>query len=103
MILNASLLVSLILLASCSSANDEPAGKKEPDASAVNTLSITDKEATAETKALYANLWKVQQTGFMFGHHDDLTYGRYWQYEDGNSDTKQVCGDYPGRGDGQPG
>ena len=82
-------------LASCSSANDEPGEKKAPDASAVNTLSIADKEATAETKALYANLWVVQQTGFMFGHHDDLTYGRYWQYEDGNSDTKQVCGDYP--------
>lgn len=65
-IFNASLLVSLILLASCSSANDEPGEKKDPDASAVNTLSIADKEATAETKALYANLWVVQQTGFMF-------------------------------------
>ena len=58
-IFNASLLVSLTLLASCSSANDEPGEKKDPDASAVNTLSIADKEATAETKALYANLWVV--------------------------------------------
>lgn len=62
----------------------------------VSQLTIADKDATPETRALYANLWKIQQVGFMFGHHDDLTYGRYWQYEDGNSDTKEVCGDYPG-------
>ncbi|HEY9543558.1 glycoside hydrolase family 26 protein [Prevotella sp.] len=62
----------------------------------VKQLTIVDKNATAETRALYANLWQVQQTGFIFGHHDDLTYGRYWQYEQGRSDTKEVCGDYPG-------
>ncbi len=60
------------------------------------TLSMVDKNATAETKALYANLWKLAQDGFMFGHHDDLWYGRYWYNEPGNSDTKAVCGDYPG-------
>jgi len=59
------------------------------------TLSLSDKSATTETKALYANLWKIQQTGFMFGHHDDLLYGRYWKDTDGASDTKEVCGDYP--------
>jgi len=32
----------------------------------------------------------------MFGHHDDLWYGRYWYNEPGKSDTKAVCGDYPG-------
>lgn len=60
------------------------------------TLSMVDKNATAETKALYANLWKLAEEGFMFGHHDDLWYGRYWYNEPGNSDTKAVCGDYPG-------
>ena len=60
------------------------------------TLSLADKNATAETKALYANLWKIAEDGFMFGHHDDLWYGRYWYNEPGNSDTKAVCGDYPG-------
>jgi mannan endo-1,4-beta-mannosidase len=59
-------------------------------------LSIVDKNATAETKALYARLWEVQQSGFMFGHHDDLFYGRKWYNESGGSDTKDVCGDYPG-------
>lgn len=61
----------------------------------VRTLKLADGQSTAETKALYSHLWTIQQQGFMFGHHDDLTYGRYWYGEDGGSDTKQVCGDYP--------
>ena len=60
------------------------------------TLTIVDKDATAETKALFANLWAVADKGWMFGHHDDLWYGRYWYDEPGGSDTKAVCGDYPG-------
>ena len=60
------------------------------------SLSIVDKDATPETKALLANLWAVAEKGWMFGHHDDLWYGRYWYNEAGNSDTKAVCGDYPG-------
>ena len=59
------------------------------------SLSLVDKNATAETKALYANLWDIASKGFMFGHHDDLWYGRYWYDEPGGSDTKAVCGDYP--------
>jgi len=58
-------------------------------------LYIVDKDATAETKALLANLWDIADKGWMFGHHDDLWYGRYWYNEAGNSDTKAVCGDYP--------
>jgi len=58
-------------------------------------LSIVDKQTTAQTKALYANLWTIADKGFMFGHHDDLWYGRYWYNEPGGSDTKAVCGDYP--------
>ena len=60
------------------------------------TLQIVDKEATPETKALLANLWTIAERGWMFGHHDDLWYGRYWYDEPGGSDTKAVCGDYPG-------
>jgi mannan endo-1,4-beta-mannosidase len=58
-------------------------------------LSLVDKNPTAETKALYSNLWAIQQKGFMFGHHDDLFYGRKWYNVPGNSDTKEVCSDYP--------
>lgn len=62
----------------------------------VVTLSIVDKQATPETRALYSNLWAIGKKGFMFGHHDDLMYGRKWYNEQGRSDTKDVCGDYPG-------
>lgn len=61
-----------------------------------SALSMVDKNSTAQTKALYANLWEISSRGFMFGHHDDLWYGRYWYNEPGKSDTKAVCGDYPG-------
>ena len=63
--------------------------------SPVTKLAMVDKDATASTKALYANLWEIAKKGSMFGHHDDLWYGRYWYNEPGGSDTKAVCGDYP--------
>lgn len=67
----------------------------EPDKPELVRLTMVDPAATAETKALYSNLWAVAARGFMFGHHDDLWYGRYWYDEPGGSDTKAVCGDYP--------
>lgn len=61
------------------------------------TISLLDKSATAETKALYSNLWKLQiDKKVMYGHHDDLIYGRHWYAEQGRSDTKDVVGDYAG-------
>lgn len=93
----ATCLFAIPLLSSCSDVDKIdpiPNGLEVPSDN-VGVLSIVDPNATVETKALLANLWKIQQKGFMFGHHDDLTYGRYWQYEQGNSDTKLVCGDYP--------
>lgn len=71
----------------------DPEDPENPDAF---VLRIVDPDATAETKALLANLWKIQdEKKFMFGHHDDLWYGRDWEYTEGGSDTKAVCGDYP--------
>ena len=58
-------------------------------------LSLADADATAETKALYSNLWAIRDKGWLFGHHDDLMYGRKWYGTPGGSDTKEVCGDYP--------
>jgi len=55
----------------------------------------TDKKATHETIILYQKLHKLQQKGLMFGHQDDLAYGHSWVYEEGRSDVKDVCGDYP--------
>ena len=72
----------------------EPAPDPAPDPEQVE-LRMVDPQATAKTKALYSNLWAIASKGFMFGHHDDLWYGRYWYNEPGGSDTKAVCGDYP--------
>jgi mannan endo-1,4-beta-mannosidase len=54
-----------------------------------------DKNATAETAALYQNLFKAREKGYMFGHQDALAYGVNWRYEEGRSDVKDVTGDYP--------
>lgn len=55
----------------------------------------TDPKATPETIKLYQNLAKLKDKGLMFGHQDDLAYGEGWVYEEGRSDVKDVCGDYP--------
>ena len=86
-------LAALPLLCGCKDPEDP--GKDPVDEGPV-TLTLADPAATAETKALYSNLWALREKGWMFGHHDDLMYGRYWYGEDGKSDTKAVCGDYPG-------
>jgi Glycosyl hydrolase family 26 len=54
-----------------------------------------DKKASPETIHLYNNLKKLAGKGFMFGHQDDLAYGVNWKYVDGNSDIREVTGDYP--------
>jgi len=84
----------LLLISSCSKDNNN--NSNEDNDQSTITLSICDKNATTETKALYANLWNIKTKGFMFGHQCDLMYGRYWYGDEGGSDTKAVCGDYPG-------
>lgn len=58
-------------------------------------LSIVDPLATPETKALYANLWKISQKGVMFGHHDYPSYGVGWRGDKDRSDVKDITGDHP--------
>lgn len=84
---------SVAVLAACNKV--ELPGRDESSPADRKDLVLADKNATAETKALYANLWKIKDKGFMFGHHDDLMYGRHWYGDEGGSDTKEVCGDYP--------
>lgn len=50
---------------------------------------------TPETKALLVGLAEMPQQGIMFGHHDDPLYGIGWEGDEGRSDVKSVCGDYP--------
>ena len=40
-------------------------------------------------------LKKIPSKGIMLGHHDDTVYGIGWEGEEGRSDVKSVCGDYP--------
>lgn len=35
------------------------------------------------------------RTGVMIGHQDDPVYGRAWAWDEGRSDVKDICGDYP--------
>lgn len=103
---SAVLFASLFLLTSCGGDDApthkplppvvEPDPEPEPDPDEQVTLRIVDPNATPETKALLANLWRIQQEKkFAFGHHDDLWYGRTWEYTEGGSDTKAVCGEFP--------
>ena len=72
---------------------DQPVEEEIP--SGPVTLRLVDKDATPATKALYSNLWAIKEKGWMFGHQNDLINGRKWEYTEGGSDTKDVCGDYP--------
>lgn len=77
----------VILAASCLMAcGPSPKSQKNEEAPA----------RTPETENLLANLKKVSACGFMFGHHDDTNYGIGWEGDEGRSDVKSVCGDYPG-------
>ncbi|MCZ8196923.1 MAG: glycosyl hydrolase [Flavobacterium sp.] len=57
---------------------------------------VSDKNATGETVNLLYNLNLLKEDGVIFGHQHDLAYGVNWKYEEGRSDVKEVCGDYPG-------
>jgi mannan endo-1,4-beta-mannosidase len=83
-------LVALAALSGCSN-------KLVPSTSKVTgeTIAPADPKATKETVALFRSLWKLQQKGIMYGHQDDLMYGRTWWYEKDRSDTKDFTGDYP--------
>ena len=82
-------------LISCQPFQKPDIQQRENESEGEVTLTLVDKNATQQTKALYANLWKIQSKGFMFGHHNSLMYGREWYNVPGRSDTKEVCGDYP--------
>ncbi|MBD8983914.1 MAG: beta-mannosidase, partial [Bacteroides cellulosilyticus] len=77
-------LLAVGMLMACGSA------KKEREVTEKNTF-----VRTPETENLLANLKKVSSRGFMFGHHDDTNYGIGWEGDEGRSDVKSVCGDYP--------
>ncbi|MCI1778327.1 MAG: glycoside hydrolase family 26 protein [Bacteroidales bacterium] len=89
------IITAIPFIFSCSGKEDRPNPNPNGGDGSGTTLSIVNKNATNETKNLLANLWAIQEKGTMFGHQADLMYGRTWINEDGRSDTKDVCGDYP--------
>lgn len=54
-----------------------------------------DSARSPEAERLLANLREIPSKGIMFGHHDDTAYGIGWEGDEGRSDVKSVCGDYP--------
>ncbi|WP_234572477.1 glycoside hydrolase family 26 protein [Rhodohalobacter sp. 614A] len=83
------------LTVGCSSDSTPTDPGEEPEPEEPITLQMVDDNATENTRALYSNLWAMQSEGVMFGHHDDLIYGRHWMAEQGRSDIKDITGDYP--------
>lgn len=77
-----TVLLAAGLLTACSSSKKE----QKTDNTSVRTQ---------QTEKLLTNLKKVSSQGIMFGHHDDTVYGIGWEGEEGRSDVKSVCGDYP--------
>ena len=76
------LTATLIFLTGCASGQVRKTGPADPS-------------ATLETVNLLAGMKAAASQGIMFGHQDDLAYGKGWVYPDGESDVKRVCGDYP--------
>ena len=76
--------------------------KKAPAADPVQQVAVkpvlpADRDATAETRALYQSLMRIaSEKKYMVGHQDALAYGVNWRYEPGRSDVKDVTGDQPG-------
>lgn len=55
----------------------------------------TDKQASAETHALYKNLFHLMGHDILFGHQDDPCYGVEWKYISGRSDIRDIISEYP--------
>ncbi len=56
---------------------------------------LIDKNATAETKALYSNLHKLAESHILFGHQHATEYGHGWRGDEDRSDVKSVTGSHP--------
>ena len=56
---------------------------------------LIDKNATAETNALYSNLRELSKSHILFGHQHATEYGHGWFGDDNRSDVKSVTGSHP--------
>ncbi len=58
-------------------------------------LTLIDGNATAETKAVYCNLYKLSEQHILFGHQHATEYGHGWWGDANRSDVKSVTGSHP--------
>ncbi|WP_416308140.1 glycoside hydrolase family 26 protein [Neptunicella sp. SCSIO 80796] len=81
-----------ILLIACNN-TDAQSGTSEMQAD--DSYQMVDHDASNETRALLANLYRIKNNHMLFGHQDTLAYGVKWQGEEGRSDIKDVTGSFP--------
>jgi mannan endo-1,4-beta-mannosidase len=56
---------------------------------------LIDARATAETKALHKNLYRLAENHILFGHQHATEYGHGWYGDSNRSDVKSVTGSHP--------
>lgn len=59
------------------------------------SLTLVDKNATDETKALYQFFENISGSHALFGHQATLAYGYSWSGDSSRSDVKDVTGSFP--------
>src|SRR3954465_14071432 len=64
-------------------------------ASSSSGINLIDKNATAETKALFYNLMQLSKEHTLFGHQHATEYGHGWSGDADRSDVKSVTGSHP--------
>ncbi len=72
--------------------------RKVPGTTSANTsasVSLIDKNATSETKALANNLKQLSKSHTLFGHQHATEYGHGWAGDADRSDVKSVTGSHP--------
>jgi mannan endo-1,4-beta-mannosidase len=83
---------ALLLAAACAPRAPRPAAGP---AQAPREARLVDPRATAETRALFANLRRLAGRQVMFGHQESLAYGFRWTGDSGRSDVKDASGSFP--------
>lgn len=58
-------------------------------------FSPSDPNPSQLTTIVCRKLHELSKKGIMFGHQDDLAYGKDWAFKNGKSDIKDVTGQYP--------
>lgn len=68
---------------------------RKMNASGDKGIGTIDKNATAETKALFRNLKQLSANHTLFGHQHAIEYGHGWAGDADRSDVKSVTGSHP--------